>query len=91
LYRPADTDTTAVSALVWIMMNPTAPSMADGDLATMWRRFAEVTIVEQVEAVRMLIDPRLPPARRRLFPRVVAAVAVAAAGDVELFADRITS
>ena len=56
-------------------MNPTVPFMVAGDLATTWRRFAEVTIVDQVEAVRMLIDPRLLPARCRPFPRMVAAVA----------------
>jgi hypothetical protein len=57
----------------------------------MWRRFAEATTVDQVEAVRMLIDPRLLPTRCRLFRRMVAAVAVAvvaaAVGDVELFGD----
>jgi hypothetical protein len=50
-----------------------------------------VTIVEQVEAVRMLIDPRLLPTRRRPYRRMVAAVVVvvaAAVGDAELFADR---
>jgi hypothetical protein len=101
LYRPADTDTTTVSALAlaWITMNPTVAFMADGDLATMWRRFAEATIVEQAAAVRMLIDPRPLPARHRLFRRmvvavaaVVAVVAVAVAvGDAESFANKARS
>jgi hypothetical protein len=73
----ADTDTTTVSALAWITMNPTVPFMVAGDLATMWRRIAAVTIVEQVEAVRMLIDPRLLPAQRRPFRRIAAVVVVA--------------
>jgi hypothetical protein len=83
----ADTDTTTALVLVWITMNPTVPSMAAGDLVTMWRRFAAVTVVVQVEAVRMLIDPRPLPARCLLFRRmvvaaVVAAVAAAVAADV---------
>jgi hypothetical protein len=44
----------------------------------MWRRFAEVTIVEQVVAVCMLIDPRLLHARCRLFRRMVVAAVVVA-------------
>ena len=60
-------------------MNPTVPSMAAGDLVTMWRRFAAVTVVVQVEAVRMLIDPRPLPARCLLFRRMVVAAVVAAA------------
>ena len=71
---------TMKSVLAWITMNPTAPFMVDGDLATMWRRFAAVTIGEQVEAVANLgmpIDPRPLPARRRPFPRTVAAIVVA--------------
>ena len=65
-------------ALVRITMNPTVPIMVAGDLATMWRRFAAVTIVHPVEAathLRMLIDPRLLPARCRLFRRMVAVAA----------------
>ena len=80
-----------MSALVlaWITMNPPVPFMVDGDQATMWRRFAKVTIVEQVEAVRMPIDPRLLPARCRPFLRmVVAVVAAVVVGDVESFADK---
>ena len=72
-------------------MNPTVPYMAAGDLVTMWRRFAAVTVVVQVEAVRMPIDPRLPPARCRPFRRMVAAVAVVAAvaaDDGESFVNR---
>jgi hypothetical protein len=79
LYRSADTDMTMVSALAWITMNPTVPFMVDGDLATMWRRFAVATIVEQAEAVRILLDPRLLLTRRLLFRRMVAAVVVAVA------------
>ena len=76
------------------MNNPTVPIMVAGDLATTWRRFAAVTIVHPMEAAAhlgMLIDPRLLPARSRLFRRVaaVAAVMVAAvAGDVKSFANR---
>lgn len=68
-----------MSALVWITTNPMVRITTDGDLVTMWRRFAEVTIVDQVEAVRILIDPRQLPIRCRLFRPMVVAVMVAAA------------
>ena len=60
------------------MNNPTVPIMVAGDLATTWRRFAAVTIAHPMEAdthLRMLIDPRLLPARCRLFRRMVAVAA----------------
>ena len=72
-------------------MNPPVSSMVAGDLTTMWRRIAAVTIAQQVEAathLSMLIEPRLLPARFRLFRRmavvVMAAVVVTAAvaGDI---------
>jgi hypothetical protein len=77
------------------MNNPTVPTMVAGGLATTWRRFAAVAIVQPMEAathLRMLIDPRLLPARCRLFRRMVAAVVVAvvvvmAASDVKSFAN----
>ena len=81
-------------ALGRLTMNPTVSTMVAGDLATKWRRFAAVTIVQPVEVathLRMLTDPRLLPTRCRLFRRVaaVAAVMVAAvAGDVKSFANR---
>jgi hypothetical protein len=49
----------------------------------MWRRFAEVPIVEQEKAVRMLIDPRLLHTRCRLFRRMVVVVVVAVMVAVE--------
>ena len=84
------------------MNNPTVPTMVAGDLATRWRRIAAVAIVHPVEAathLRMPIDPRLLPARCRLFRRMVAAgvvvvavavaaVMTAAASDVKPFANR---
>jgi hypothetical protein len=93
----ADMDTTMVGSLVRLTMNnPTVPIMVAGDLATTWRRFAAVTIVHPMEAAAhlgMLIDPRLLPARYRLFRRIrglsaVVAVMVAATGDVKSFANR---
>ena len=83
-------------------MNPTVPIMVAGDMATTWRRIAvAVTIVDRMEAARVLIDPRLLPARCRPSLRMVAAVgapvaavavaameaAVEAVGDAESFAD----
>lgn len=83
-------------------MNPTVLIMADGDMATTWRHIiAEVTMIiaARMEAARVLIDPRLLPARRHPSPRMVAAggapvaavaaiqAPVEAAGDAESFAD----
>ncbi len=51
-------------------MNPTVSTTVAGDLATTWRRFAAVTIVQPVEVathLRTLTDPRLLPTRYRLF------------------------
>jgi hypothetical protein len=56
-----------------ITMNPTVPTTVAGDLATVWGRFATVTIVQTVvmsTPLRMLTDPRLHPTRFRLFRRV---------------------
>ena len=64
-------------AMARVTTNPTVSNMVAGDPATMWRRIAAVTIVHPVEAathLRMLIDPRLLPARCRLFRRMAAAV-----------------
>jgi hypothetical protein len=78
----ADTDTTTVAALARHTMNPTVSIMVAGDPATMWRRFAAAAIivlwVEAATKLRMLLDPRLLPARCRLFRRMVAAAVVAA-------------
>ena len=73
-----------MGAMVGLTMNRTVPTMVAGDLATRWRHFAAVTIiVRQVEAaatnLRLLIDPRLLPARCRLYRRMAVAVAVAVA------------
>ena len=60
-------------------MNPTVPSTVAGDLATVWGRFAAVTSAQIVVVVasqlRMRTDPRLHPARYRLFRRVRVLVA----------------
>ena len=53
-------------------MNPSVSTTVAGDLATKWRRIAAVTIVQPVEVathLRELTDPRLLPARCRLFRR----------------------
>jgi len=54
-------------------MNPTVATTVAGDMATKWRRFAGVTIVQPVEEVathlRELTDLRLLPTRCRLFRR----------------------
>jgi len=68
---------TTTAALAWalgrVTMNPTAlTTTAAGDLATKWRRFAAVTIIQPVEVaahLRTLTDPRRLPARYRLFRR----------------------
>ena len=66
-------DTMTAWALGLVTMNPTAlTTTAAGDMATKWRRFAAVTIVPAVEVaanLRTLTDPRLLPARCRLFRR----------------------
>ena len=67
----ADTDTT----MEVVTMNPTVATTVAGDLATTWRRFAGVTIVQPVE-VPTLTDPRLLPTRRRLFRRSLVLVVV---------------
>ena len=83
--------------MVGLTMNPTVQTMAAGDLATRWHRFVEVVIVQTMEAamhLRMLIDPRLPPARCLLFRRMVVAAAVvvvAATSDVKSFANSARS
>ena len=62
-----------VGPLVRLTMNPPMSSMAAGDLTTGWRRIAMAAIVQPVEAaahLSMLIDPRLLPARCRLFHRI---------------------
>ena len=78
-----DTDTTTVVAMARVTTNPTVSNMVAGDLATMWRRIAAAVIivlsVEAAKHLRMLIDPRLLPARCRLFRRMAAA-------DVEVVA-----
>jgi hypothetical protein len=54
-------------------MNPTVSTTVAGDLATKWRRFAAVTIVQPVEVathLRELTDPRQLPTRCRLFHHV---------------------
>ena len=58
----------------------TVPAMVAGDLSTMWRRIAvvsivieTVTIVHPIEAAMhlcVLINPRLLPVRCRLFRRI---------------------
>jgi hypothetical protein len=65
-------DTTTAGALGRLTMNPTVSTTAAGGLATRWRRFAAVTIVQRVEVathLRTLTDPRLLPTRCRLFRR----------------------
>ena len=66
-------DTMTAWALGRVTMNPTAlTTTAAGDLATKWRRFAAVTVVQPVEVathLRTLTDPRRLPARCRLFRR----------------------
>ena len=60
-------------ALGLVTMNPTAlTTTAAGDMATKWRRFAAVTIVQPVEAAThlcTLTDPHLLLTRCRLFRR----------------------
>lgn len=63
----------ATWASVWIIMNPTASTTVAGDQATGWGRFAMAPIVQSVAVaspLRMLTNPRLHPARCRLFRRV---------------------
>jgi hypothetical protein len=65
-------DTTTAWALGGLTMNPTALTTVAGDLATMWRRFAAVTIVQPVKVathLRKLTDLHLLPTRCRLFHR----------------------
>ena len=65
-------------ALRRLTMNPTVSTMADGDMATKWRRFAAVTIVQPMEMaahLRTLTDPHLLPIRFRLFHRGLVPVA----------------
>jgi hypothetical protein len=75
--------------LGWVTMNPTVATTVAGDLATTWRRFAGVTIVQPVEVathLSMLTDPRLFPTRRRLSPRsrVLLVVNMVAVGMVDV-------
>jgi hypothetical protein len=80
-------------------MNPSVLTTVVGDMATKWRRFAVVTIVQPVEVATHLaglIDPRLLRTQCRLFRRMVAAGVVVAgvvvaAGDVKSFANRARS
>jgi hypothetical protein len=54
------------------------PPTVAGDLATVWGRFAAVTIVQTAVVVthlHILTDPRLHPTRCRLFRRVCVLVA----------------
>jgi len=59
-------------------MHPPVSSTVVGDLATEWRHFAAVTIVQPVEVathLRELTDPLLLPTRCRLFRRARVPVA----------------
>jgi hypothetical protein len=63
---------TTTGALERLTMNPSVSTTVAGDMATMWRRFEAVTIVQPVEVathLRELTDPRLLPTRCRLFRR----------------------
>ena len=63
---------TTAGALERLTMNPSVSTTVAGDMATMWRRFEAVTIVQPVEVatqLRELTDPRLLPTRCRLFRR----------------------
>lgn len=76
-------------------MNPTVATTVAGDLATTWRRFAGVTIVQLVE-VATLTDPRLLPTRRRLFRRIrdlvvgVVDMVAASKGSKFLISNKVT-
>jgi hypothetical protein len=79
----------AARATGWITMNPSVSTTVAGDLATEWRRFATVTIVQTVVVaprLRMLSDPLPHRIRSRLFRQdrvlVVVAVDVVAVTDV---------
>jgi hypothetical protein len=79
----ADTDTAAM-----LTMRPTVLTTLAGDPATKWRRIAAVTIVQPLEAaphLDELTDPRLLPARCRLFRHVRIPVA---RGHVEVQPDK---
>ena len=63
---------TTAGALGQLTMNPLVPTTVAGDMATKWRRFEAVTIVQPVEVathLRTLTDPRPLPTRCRLFRR----------------------
>jgi hypothetical protein len=65
-------DTTTAGALGRLTMHPQVSNTVAGDMATKWRRFAMVTIIQPVEVathLRKLTDPHLHPTRCRLFPR----------------------
>jgi hypothetical protein len=54
-------------------MNHPVSTMVAGDMATKWRRFAAVTLVQPVAVamhLRELTDLRLLPTRCRLFRRI---------------------
>ena len=70
-------DTMTVGASGRLTMNPPVSTTVAGDLATKWRRFAAVTIVQPVEVthLRELTDQRLLPTRCRLFRRIRVLVA----------------
>ena len=66
-----------------VTMNPPVSSMVAGDLSTMWRRIAAVTVGQHVRGATHLsehTDPRLLPTQCRLFrrSRVLAALILAA-------------
>ena len=69
---------TTAGALGQLTMNPLVPTTVAGDMATKWRRFEAVTIVQPVEVathLRTLTDPRPLPTRCRLFRRIRVLVA----------------
>jgi hypothetical protein len=88
----ADTDTAEMWAMVVLTMNRTVPTMVAGDVATRWRRFAAMAIVQPVETathLRLLIDPRLLHARCHHFRRMVAVVALDVAVAVSGISSRL--
>lgn len=63
---------TTAEAMERLTMNPLVSTTVAGDMATKWRRFAVVTIVQPVEVAMHLaglIDPRLLLTRCHLFRR----------------------
>ena len=80
-----------------LTMNPPVLTTVAGDMATKWRRFAAVTIVQPVEVathLRELTDPRLLPTRCRLFPHIRVLVArdhvkVRSGKDLECLSEKL--